>query len=278
MRVVLAEFAGACYGVQRALDRTIEAAAACTHVNTLGPLIHNPIVVKELSQQGVTVADSVDDVDADTVIIRSHGVPPEVRGALADKGVQVIDATCPYVRKAQKAAGELAKTCSTVIVVGESGHPEVEGLTAYARQGGAHVITIADAQDVPKDLVGTVGIVVQTTQKREVLNAIVEQVEFLGIKPVVKNTICSATQQRQEAARALAADVDAIIVIGGKNSSNTTRLAEICAATCNKTHHVESPDEIDPSWFDQCEKVGVTAGASTPEGQIHAVLDLLRAL
>ena len=278
MQVVLAEFAGACYGVQRALDKTADAAAAGAHINTLGPLIHNPIVVDELASKGVTVAESADNIDADTVIIRSHGVTPDVRHAIESKGVHVIDATCPHVRKAQKAASELSKTCATVVVVGEAGHPEVEGLTAYAQQDGACAIVVGDAKDLPEDLDGCVGVVVQTTQRRELLEAVIERIKAQGIEPIVKDTICAATRQRQDAARDMAGDVDVVIVIGGRNSSNTTRLAEICASVCPRTYHIESPDEIEAVWFEECTRVGVTAGASTPESQIAAALEVLRTL
>ena len=278
MNVVLAENAGACYGVQRALDMAREAAAGAGPVRSLGPLIHNPGVVDELERSGVHVAMSVDEIDGGTVIIRSHGVTPDVYEQLANRDVEVVDATCPHVARAQKAAAELANAGCRVLVVGEAGHPEVEALRAYAKREGMKADVVLAPDEVPDDLRAPIGIVVQTTQRRENLDAVVKTVRAQGIDPIVKRTICSATTQRQDAAAELAARVDAMVVIGGRNSSNTTRLAEICKAGCARAFHIESADEIDPSWFSDCETVGVTAGASTPESQITAVIDRLRAL
>ena len=279
MRVVRAAYAGACYGVQRALDLALKAVEDGGRAYTLGPLIHNPQVVAQLAECGVRAVDSVEDVaGAGTVVIRSHGVTPEVKRSVAACGLPLVDATCPHVARAQRAAADLAEQGRHVVVVGEEGHPEVEGLVACAREAGAPVSVVAGPDDLPETLEGPVGVVVQTTQTREALDAVVAALEERGVQLLVKNTICFATRQRQEAAAALAGEVDAMVVIGGRNSSNTTRLADICAAACSRTHHVESPDEIDPAWLAGCAVVGVTAGASTPEEQIEAVAALLEAL
>ncbi|MBQ9041864.1 MAG: 4-hydroxy-3-methylbut-2-enyl diphosphate reductase [Eggerthellaceae bacterium] len=278
MDVVLAENAGACYGVQRALDMAHDAAEGSGPVHTLGQLIHNPGVVAELDAVGVHVAAAPEDVAEGTVIIRSHGVTPDVYENLDGRGLNVVDATCPHVARAQRAAAELANEGCRVIVVGEEGHPEVEGLRAYAKREGTKVDVVPSPDAVPTDLRAPIGIVVQTTQRRENLDAVVEAVRAQGIEPIVKRTICSATRLRQDAAADLAGRVDAMVVIGGRNSSNTTRLAEICEAACPRAFHIESVDEIDPSWFQGCTTVGVTAGASTPENQIAAVVEYLEAL
>ena len=279
MKVVRAAYAGACYGVQRALDLALKAVEDGGCAYTLGPLIHNPQVVAQLAECGVRAVDSVEDVaGAGTVVIRSHGVTPEVKRSVAACGLPLVDATCPHVARAQRAAADLAEQGRHVVVVGEAGHPEVEGLVACAREAGAPVSVVAGPDDLPETLEGPVGVVVQTTQTREALDAVVAALEERGVQLLVKNTICFATRQRQEAAAALAGEVDAMVVIGGRNSSNTTRLADICAAACPRTHHIESPDEIDPAWLAGCGAVGVTAGASTPEEQIEAVAALLEAL
>ena len=279
MKVVRAAYAGACYGVQRALDLALKAVEDGGCAYTLGPLIHNPQVVAQLAERGVRAVDGVEDVaGAGTVVIRSHGVTPEVKRSVAACGLPLVDATCPHVARAQRAAADLAEQGRHVVVVGEEGHPEVEGLVACAREAGAPVSVVAGPDDLPETLEGPVGVVVQTTQTREALDAVVAALEERGVQLLVKNTICFATRQRQEAAAALAGEVDAMVVIGGRNSSNTTRLADICAAACPRTHHVESPDEIDPAWLAGCAVVGVTAGASTPEEQIEAVAALLEAL
>ena len=279
MRVVRAAYAGACYGVQRALDLALKAVEDGGRAYTLGPLIHNPQVVAQLAERGVRAVDGVEDVaGAGTVVIRSHGVTPAVKRSVAACGLPLVDATCPHVARAQRAAADLAEQGRHGVVVGEAGHPEVEGLVACAREAGAPVSVVAGPDDLPDTLDGPVGVVVQTTQTREVLDAVVAALEQRGVQLLVKNTICFATRQRQEAAAALADEVDAIVVIGGRNSSNTSRLADICAAACPRTHHIESPDEIDPAWLAGCGAVGVTAGASTPEGQIDAVAAFLEAL
>ena len=278
MEVVLAKNAGACYGVQRALDIAQEASQKEGPVYTLGPLIHNPGVVNDLASNGVYVADSIEDIAEGTVIIRSHGVTPDVLEQVRASGLEMIDATCPHVARAQKGAAELANEGCRVIVVGEKGHPEVEGLRAYAKREGMKVDVVLTPDDVPDDLHAPIGIVVQTTQRRENLEAVVQAVREQGIEPVVKKTICSATRLRQDAASDLACQVDAMVVIGGRNSSNTTRLAEICRDHCARSHHIESADELDPAWFEGCKTVGVTAGASTPENQIQAVVTKLESL
>ena len=298
MEVIRAKRAGACYGVQRALDMADEVIADGSRAYTLGPLIHNPQVVADLAARGAEAVGSVEDIcwegaaagdasaegsasaagDVPAVVIRSHGVTPQVLAAVEDRGFTVVDATCPHVSRAQHAAAELAGEGCRVIVVGEAVHPEVEGLTAWAEEAGGKVDVVAAPEEIPEGLYDPVGVVAQTTQRRENLEAVVAALRAAGLEPIVKNTICSATRQRQEAAADLASAVDAMVVIGGRNSSNTTRLAEVCALTCPRTFHIESADELDPAAFAGCRRVGVTAGASTPENQIAAVEKFLRAL
>jgi len=278
MKVIRAKHAGACYGVQRALDMAYAAVDDGNTAYTLGPLIHNPQVVETLEQHGVSVAESIDNVSEGIVIIRSHGVVPQVKKAAEERDLPIIDATCPHVSRAQRAAAALAEEGYEIVIVGEAGHPEVEGMTAYAREAGGNVVIVADVEELPSDLKEPIGVVVQTTQAKENLDAVVEALEERGLSPYVKNTICFATRQRQEAAAELARSVDALVVIGGRNSSNTTRLHDICKVHCEHSYHIETPEEIDPDWFNRCDEVGVTAGASTPEDQIESVIDYLESL
>ncbi|MEC4294591.1 4-hydroxy-3-methylbut-2-enyl diphosphate reductase [Adlercreutzia shanghongiae] len=284
MEVIRAKRAGACYGVQRALDVADEVIAGGSRAFTLGPLIHNPQVVADLAERGAAAVKDVEAIawngegEAPSVVIRSHGVTPEVLSDVEERGFAVVDATCPHVSRAQHAAAELAAEGCRVLVVGEEGHPEVEGLTAWARQAGGKVDVVADPADIPEGLYDPIGVVAQTTQRRENLQAVVAALREAGLDPLVRDTICSATRQRQEAAAELAANVGAMVVIGGRNSSNTTRLAEVCALTCPRTFHIESADELDPAAFKGCARVGVTAGASTPENQIAAVEAFLKTL
>lgn len=278
MQVIRSKNAGACYGVQRALDLALKASEGDGSAFTLGPLIHNPQVVADLEQRGVRAVERPEEATHGAIIIRSHGVTPAVRRSVEAQGLPVIDATCPHVARAQKAAATLARDCGCVVVVGEEGHPEVEGLVAYAREAGGEVHVAESAADVPADLPSQVGVVVQTTQTRDALEDVLAGIRAQGVEPQVKDTVCTATRQRQQAAAQLAGQVDAIVVIGGRNSANTTHLAEICAAECTRTHHVESAAELEPAWFAGCETVGVTAGASTPDDQIEAVIAALEQL
>ena len=167
LKVSRAEYAGACYGVQRALDLTLETANADKTVCTLGPLIHNPQVVSDLAARGIRVADTVEDCTEQAVVIRSHGVVPEVLDALAARGNEIVDATCPHVMRAQRAAAKLAAEGYHVLVVGEEGHPEVEGILAHARREGDQCMVVGAVEDIPEDLNEPVGIVVQTTQSHQ---------------------------------------------------------------------------------------------------------------
>lgn len=271
MEVVRAEYAGACYGVNRALKMVKEAADAADGkpVVTLGPLIHNPKVVAELEEDGVHEASSPDDALGGTLVIRTHGVPKGVMPAAESMGIEVVDATCPHVKRAQDEASRLASEGRYVLIFGESGHPEVEGILSYAGDRAEVVESIDDIPDLPADT--PVGVVVQTTQRQEKLDALVEALEGRYADLEVSDTICSATGLRQNAALELASQVDAMVVIGGRNSGNTKRLFEICAEACERTVLIEAPSELDAGFFAGCGTVGVTAGASTPQSHIEAV-------
>lgn len=271
MQVIRAEYAGSCYGVERALSIVEEILQQPGTVSSLGSVIHNPRVVADFEARGLRVAKSPAEVSTEKVVIRSHGVPPAQRRELGELGVKVVDATCPYVLRAQRAAASLACKYPCVIVVGEAGHPEVDALTAFVAEAGAKPVVAVFAEELPVDLPEAVGVVVQTTQRVVVLDAICAELERRGITVDLTNTICNATSQRQDAALALAATVDAMVVLGGKNSSNTTRLAEICATVCERVFHIEDAAELPPEAFSGCQTVGLTAGASTPEVQIIAV-------
>ena len=270
MKIMRSQYAGACYGVERALSLVDDAAQRSVGiVHTLGPLIHNPQVVKELRKKGVREADSVEDVDEGVLVIRSHGVAPSVIEQAEHKGLQVVDATCPHVRKVQVAARQLQEQGYQVLIVGELGHPEVESIRAYTDN---QAIIVQDSSELPATLTSEkVGVVVQTTQSESSLTAVVKALKARGITPVVHNTICFATRQRQKAARELAKEVDVMLVIGGRNSGNTSRLAILCKEVCPQTYHIENAAELDFAWFEGVRTVGITAGASTPEDQIIAV-------
>lgn len=275
--IEVARYAGVCYGVERALGMAEKAAdEARKPVNTLGPLIHNPLVVNDLESISVGTASSVSEVEEGTLIIRAHGVVPSVVEDARTRGLDVLDATCPYVKKVHNAAERLVREGYQLIVVGESGHPEVEGIMGHAGDD-AHVVSVPGDLDAI-DLSRKVGVVVQTTQTPGALADVVAELSKRIMDLRVINTICSATQERQDSAAELARRVDAMIVVGGKNSGNTRRLAEICTAACPKTHHIEDASEIEAAWFDGVSHIGVTAGASTPASHIERALVRMRSL
>lgn len=277
LRIEVASHAGVCYGVERALKLAAHAAeSARGFVTTLGPLIHNPIVVRDLESAGVKGAQTVDEVESGTLIIRAHGVVPQVIDQARAKGLEVLDATCPYVKKVHMAAEKLVREGYQLIVVGESGHPEVEGILGHAGDAAHVVSTPRDLDGV--DLARKVGVVVQTTQTPANLAAIVSALALRTMDLRVVNTICSATQERQDSAAELASRADVMIVIGGKNSGNTRRLAEICMDRCPRTHHIEDSSEIQRTWFEGVALVGITAGASTPGAHIDAALACINRL
>lgn len=277
LSIEVASHAGVCYGVERALKLAAHAAeSARGSVTTLGPLIHNPIVVRDLESAGVKGAQTVDEVESGTLIIRAHGVVPQVIDQARAKGLEVLDATCPYVKKVHMASEKLVREGYQLIVVGESGHPEVEGILGHAGDAAHVVSTPHDLDGV--DLARKVGVVVQTTQTPVNLAAIVSALALRTMDLRVVNTICSATQERQDSAAELASRADVMIVIGGKNSGNTRRLAEICMACCPRTHHIEDSSEIQRTWFEGVALVGITAGASTPGAHIDAALACINRL
>ena len=274
--IEIAAHAGTCYGVQRALDMALAAAPQAgetAQVHTLGPLIHNPIVVRELADAGVGLADTLDDAASGTVIIRAHGVVPQVIEAARERGLDVVDATCPYVKKVHVAAERLVREGYRVLVVGEPGHPEVEGILGHAGDDAQVVSCAADADALP--LKGKVGLVVQTTQTAQNLAEVVASITPRVQELRVINTICAATSERQQAAAALA---DCMVVVGGKNSGNTRRLAQICADVCERTHHIEEASEIEAAWFTDAHHIGITAGASTPQEHIERAVERIKEL
>ncbi|MBD3182702.1 4-hydroxy-3-methylbut-2-enyl diphosphate reductase [Candidatus Poribacteria bacterium] len=276
MKIILAENAGFCFGVKRAMKLAFEAAKnSPTPIYSLGPLIHNPQQVQLLTQSGVQVVSDLDSLTSgDTIIIRSHGTNPETLQKAKCKGLNIVNATCPFVVKAQELAQILAQEEYQVVIIGEGNHPEVIGLTGFAGENVWVVENAEDAAKLPEKK--RIGIVAQTTQSLDNLRKVVSV--FLGESDEVKvfNTICHATALRQKAALALAKEVDLMIVIGGYNSANTNRLASLCKETGVHTYHIETVNEIEKSWLKNISKVGITAGASTPDWIINEVIERLK--
>ena len=268
--VKLANHAGYCYGVERALKMAAEAVKAHPKpIYTLGPIIHNPQVVKSFIRDGVTPVDDISEVDEGTMIIRTHGVDPFITKMAKKRGLKVIDATCPFVAKAQKRAGELVREGYRVVIIGERDHPEVVGILAHAGGQALVVESVEDLREARR--AKKIGIVVQTTQSLKKLREVLAAVSATASEVKVFNTICNATIHRQDAARELAKKADVMVVVGGKNSANTSRLVQICRETGTITYHLETAAELDPGWFAHAKVVGVTAGASTPERLLKEV-------
>lgn len=278
VEIVVARYAGYCYGVERALRITEEALESAPEpVASLGPIIHNPTVVGRLEERGVEVVDDVAEATAGTLIVRTHGVPPNVMAEVHVRHLNVVDATCPFVAVAQRKAAALRAAGYAVVILGERHHPEVVGLEGFAGEG---TVVVEDAGGLPlRQLKGQrIGVVVQTTQTRANLGSVAAALAPLARELLVYNTICDATEKRQTAACELAAEVDVLVVVGGRNSANTARLTQLCRAIEPHTHHIESAAELRPEWFAGASRIGVTGGASTPDSEIGATVEALRGI
>ena len=274
MEVLLADKAGFCFGVKRAINTAFETAVK-GNVYCLGPLIHNPQEVERLRQSGVRTVDDFSSLNpGEFLIIRSHGVPPKVLAQAREKGLRIIDLTCPFVGKAQRDAKALCKEGYQVVVVGEKTHPEVQSILGYAGDNSVVIETADDMEGIKFQ--SRLGVVAQTTQSYGNFSEIVLKLLRLSKELKVFNTICNSTKERQDAARSLAGQVDVMIVVGGRNSANTTRLVSVCRQEGRPTYHIELADEIRDEWLAGVKKVGVTAGASTPDWVLEGVLEKLR--
>jgi 4-hydroxy-3-methylbut-2-enyl diphosphate reductase len=273
MEVIVADNAGFCFGVKRAIkmaNETLEAAPG--QVKAFGQLIHNPQVVSSFAKRGLeVVGDLTEVVPEDTVIIRSHGVGPDVKEAAHSLALRVVDTTCPFVTKAQEYAKRLIDENYKVVMIGDRNHPEVIGVVAHT-DGKAIVLNTKEEAERLR-FIPRMGVVFQTTHSMTHVQEIVGALLRRGKEIRVFNTLCGATTSMQKTAVELAPDVDAMIVIGGKQSANTAQLAEVCRRVNPRVWHVESAVEIREEWFAGLRRVGVTAGASTPDEVIAEVVD-----
>ena len=275
MSVILAESAGFCFGVQRAVDvvnKQIEEGDGFLY--TYGPIIHNEEVVKEFESHGVQVMDEnrIDDYAPGTVIIRSHGITKKVEDKLNALGHNVIDATCPFVKKIHRAVDEHSKNGEYIVIIGNPDHPEVRGIVGWINGDNYQVISDEKSASVFSVNSDTkICIVSQTTFNHNKFQELVEIINQKGYHIIVLNTICDATNKRQIEAADIASKVDAMLVIGSKNSSNTQKLYEICKTKCKNTYYIQTADELKPSDLSSIESVGITAGASTPNNIIEEV-------
>ncbi len=272
MKILVAEHSGFCFGVKRAvqiLDKVLESK---TNVLTYGPIIHNKQVTDQYAQKGVRIIDQLEEMvtQPHELIIRSHGVSKAVYDQATSKGYTIHDATCPYVKKIQNTVSTYAMKGYNIIIVGDRTHPEVVGINGWCDNRATIVEALADIDQLPI-LSEPICVVAQTTFKLKLWQAIVKRLEQDYNELLVFNTICLATEKRQEACVELAKKVDLMIVVGGKHSSNTLKLAQLCSEIV-KTIHIETKDDLDNSEWNGNEIIGITAGASTPDWIIESVI------
>ena len=274
MEIIVAKMAGFCFGVKRAIDIAFQIANEKRKgVYTLGPIIHNPQVVEMLKEKGIIpIEDIKAKKDIRALIIRTHGIPLHLSKEISSMGCEIIDATCPFVKKAQYYAKLLMEEGYQVVILGEKNHPEVKGLMSYANDD---VIVVDSKTPLPK-LKSRVGIVVQTTQSLEALKKVLSDALEHANEIKVYNTICNSTALRLKETEKMARKVDVMLVVGGKNSANTTQLTRLCKSLSVPTHHIETSSEIKKEWLKNAKKLGITAGASTPEWIIKEVEKRIR--
>jgi 4-hydroxy-3-methylbut-2-enyl diphosphate reductase len=268
MEVIIANNSGLCYGVKRALRLAKETRKRKTErVFTFGDLIHNPQVIADLEKNGIHSINDLDQIEEGTVIIRSHGVSPGIYDTLEKKRIEIVDATCPIVKKIQKLVEVLAKKEEEIIIVGNKQHPEIQGLIGYSKKKGIIIESERKARDLPPKKRRAV--LAQSTQDLflfiSVVAALIERTEELK----VYNTICQSTQTRQKSTSELASCVDTLFIIGGKNSSNTKKLHQISKRILPHTYFIENADQITPDMVKGAKKIGLSGGASTPPEAIQ---------
>ena len=275
MEIEKASEMGFCFGVRRAIDMVEKAARGRGPMQTLGALVHNRQVVDGLASRGISIASNLEEVDGRIIAIASHGVGPKILEDAKARGYEIVDATCPFVRKVQVAARKLSKAGFWVLVFGDAAHPEVQGVLGYAGEQASASLEVPNLSGLPKRL----GIVCQTTQNQERFTEFLEKVVSQGLSRFseihVVNTICDATRRHQVAALELTKRVDLMFVIGGYDSANTKRLAKICSDTSIPTFHIEGAADIDSNWLSGYNRIGITAGASTPDEVIDDVVSAL---
>lgn len=275
MQVKVAKTAGFCFGVQRAVDTVYEQVEKGVRpIYTYGPIIHNEVVVQDLEAKGVHVLNSREELEAlteGTVIIRSHGVGKDIYDLIQVKGLNCVDATCPFVKKIHRTVEKESAAGRQIVIVGNDRHPEVEGIKGWCHTP-AIVIESAEQTErlhLPESV--PICVVSQTTFNYKKFQDLVEILDKKRYDKVVVNTICNATEERQTEARQIAGEVDAMIVIGGSHSSNTQKLFEICRKECKNTYYIQTVDDLDLEVLRSTGLVGITAGASTPKKIIEEV-------
>jgi 4-hydroxy-3-methylbut-2-enyl diphosphate reductase len=279
MEVVLAKTSGFCFGVKRAVDTVYEQIDKNKNIYTYGPIIHNEEVVKDLQEKGVQVLNSKEELEAldnGSVIIRSHGVPKDIYELIEKKGIECIDATCPFVKRIHNIVDRESKNGRHIIIIGNDGHPEVEGIKGWSNTPATVIESKEEALGFDAESGEKLCIVSQTTFNYKKFQYLVEIFQKKGYDIIVANTICNATEERQSEAVELAAKADVMIVIGGTHSSNTRKLYELCKSECENTYYIQTLADLQIDIPNSVELVGITAGASTPNKIIEEVQNYVR--
>ncbi len=282
MRVILAESAGFCFGVKRAMESVLRELDKGKKIYTYGPLIHNQIVVEELAEKGVEIIsdlDSLESLEGSTVVIRSHGVSRQVFERLEALGAEVVDATCPFVKRIHGTVERESYGGTTVLIVGDISHPEVRGIMGWCLGDVIVVSGPEEAEKLPEctgEEAKKLCVVAQTTLNYNIFQESVEIIRNKGYNVTVVNTICNATGERQTEAQELAGKCGAMIVIGDPHSSNTKKLFEICKKECEHTYLIQRVRDLPPKLPEPVDLVGITAGASTPNYIIEEVHNYVR--
>lgn len=279
MEVKLAKSAGFCFGVKRAVEKVYEQTGSGKKIYTYGPIIHNEEVVKDLAEKGVAVLESEEELKnlaEGTVVIRSHGVAKRIYDLIEEKGLECVDATCPFVKRIHNIVEKESEKGSRIVIIGNSGHPEVEGIMGWSKSPATVVESIEEAKEFAHNGAEEICIVSQTTFNYNKFKELVEIFQKKGYNVNVVNTICNATEERQTEAGAIAAEVDAMIIIGGKHSSNTRKLYEICSEKCSSTYFIQTLEDLRLELPKTAASVGITAGASTPNNIIEEVQNYVR--
>ncbi|MDE7274932.1 MAG: 4-hydroxy-3-methylbut-2-enyl diphosphate reductase [Lachnospiraceae bacterium] len=279
MEVVLAKSSGFCFGVRRAVDTVYEQADKTDAIYTYGPIIHNEEVVRDLEKKGVKVLNSKEELEAlesGSVIIRSHGVSKDICELIEDKGLACIDATCPFVKRIHKIVEKESGNGRRIVIIGNDGHPEVEGIKGWSKSPTVVIESQEEAQNFTAKNNEKLCIVSQTTFNYKKFQDLVEIFRKKGYDIIVANTICNATEERQREAVELAARADVMIVIGGTHSSNTRKLYELCRSECENTYYIQTLEDLQLELPNSVELVGITAGASTPNKIIEEVQNYVR--
>ena len=279
MEVILAKSSGFCFGVKRAVDKVYEQTEQGKKIYTYGPIIHNEEVVKDLEEKGVKVLEGKDKLEAlseGSVVIRSHGVSKEICDLIEEKGLECIDATCPFVKRIHNIVQKESEDGRRIIIIGNDGHPEVEGIKGWSKTPATVIESREEAEDFKAEKDEKLCIVSQTTFNYKKFKELVEIFQKKGYDIIVANTICNATEERQKEASELAAKVDVMIVIGGTHSSNTRKLYELCKSECENTYYIQTLADLQLELPNSVELVGITAGASTPNKIIEEVQNYVR--